>query len=98
MTTSTPRRWYKTQRWQRLRARQLRDSPLCAFCLRQGRITPATVCDHTEPHSGDQQKFWDAGNLQSLCKPCHDSDKQRIEKGGPPKPTIGLDGWPVTSG
>jgi hypothetical protein len=30
-----------------------------------------------------------------LCKECHDSDAQAIEKGGQPKQTIGVDRWPV---
>lgn len=85
-------RWYKTARWQRLRAEQLRREPVCAMCL--PRCVPASICDHVEPHRGDHDKFW-SGPFQSLCKPCHDSVKQRIEKGGKPKPTIGVDGWPA---
>jgi 5-methylcytosine-specific restriction protein A len=86
------KRWYKTARWQRLRLEQLRKEPYCAFCL--PRIVPARICDHVQPHRGDEAKFW-AGPFQSLCKPHHDSDKQRIEKGGKPKPNIGIDGWPI---
>lgn len=85
---------YNDVQWRKLRARQLRDDPLCRMCKARGQITLATICDHIEPHKGDIEKFW-AGPFQSLCKPCHDSDKQRIEKGGKPKPFIGLDGWPV---
>ena len=32
--------------WRTARLRFLRNNPLCAECLRQGRITPATVVDH----------------------------------------------------
>ncbi len=91
-TTEPPyKRWYKTSRWQKLRLEQLRREPLCAMC--KPRITPATVCDHTEPHRGDEEKFW-SGPFQSLCATHHNSDKQRIEKGGTPKRRIGVDGWP----
>jgi hypothetical protein len=31
-------------------------------------VTPATICDHVEPHHGDVNKFW-LGPFQSLCKP-----------------------------
>jgi 5-methylcytosine-specific restriction protein A len=86
--------WYKTYRWQKLRERHLAGDPLCVMCRKEGRTTIAKICDHREAHRGDPVKFWDAENLQSLCKPHHDSDKQRIEKGGKPKVSIGLDGWP----
>jgi 5-methylcytosine-specific restriction protein A len=87
------KRWYKTSRWQKLRARQLRLEPLCRMC--KPRATPATVCDHVERHRGDPVKFW-AGPFQSLCKPCHDRDKQTIERGGVVKVPVGNDGWPAS--
>lgn len=55
---------------------------------------PATVCDHVDPHRGDEVKFF-SGPFQSLCADCHDTDKQRIERGGKARPVIGADGWPV---
>jgi 5-methylcytosine-specific restriction protein A len=58
------------------------------------RPTIANVADHIEPHRGDDKKFWNPDNLQSLCFTHHNSDKQRIEKGGKPKQSIGIDGWP----
>lgn len=88
------RRWYKTARWQKLRAHQLNTEPLCLYCRQAGRITEARVCDHVEPHKGDELKFW-SGPFQSLCKPCHDRDKQSEERTGRAKVTIGTDGWPV---
>lgn len=87
------KRWYKTARWQKLRARFLYHNPLCVMCSAEGRTTVATICDHKERHGGDEAKFW-TGPFQSLCKPHHDSDKQRIEKGGKAKAVIGVDGWP----
>jgi len=82
-------RWYKTARWQRLRSHQLQREPLCAMCKRI-----AEVCDHIEPHKGDEQRFWQ-GPFQSLCASCHNSDKQRMEHGNKPRPRIGIDGWPA---
>lgn len=80
--------------WQKARLRHLQDNPLCVFCLKEKRITLATVVDHIIPHRGDQALFWDAGNWQSLCPTHHSSDKQRLEGGKEPKKTIGLSGWP----
>ena len=47
----------------------------------QGRRTPATVVDHIVPHKGDKKLFWDSGNWQPLCGPCH-SRKTAKEDGG----------------
>ena len=62
------------QRWQKARKRFLSAHPLCAECQRQNppRYVKATVVDHVVPHRGDPVLFWDEGNWQPLCKPCHD--------------------------
>ncbi|WP_348626989.1 HNH endonuclease [Mesorhizobium sp. WSM3873] len=88
------RKLYGTARWQRRRSSQLKAHPLCKLCLGKGHVIVATVCDHVIPHRGDERLFWDAGNLQSLCGPCHSSEKQQIELHGYSN-EIGLDGWPV---
>lgn len=69
-------------RWRKARETYLRKHPLCVDCERLGRTTPATVVDHIVPHRRDQELFWDKANWQSLCKRCHDSHKQRLEKSG----------------
>jgi len=85
---------YGTWRWQKKRKAFLKANPICVMCYARGIITVARIADHIEPHKGDEAKFW--GNaLQALCKQCHDSDKQRIERGSKPKPITGEDGWPV---
>lgn len=50
--------------------------------LKLGRYVAATVVDHIVPHRGDMKLFWDRDNWQALCKACHDSHKQRLEKSG----------------
>jgi len=45
-----------------------------------GRIEPATLVDHVDPHHGDPDKFWDTSMWQSSCKWHHDSVKQRLEQ------------------
>lgn len=67
-------------RWQRRRAQQLRDEPLCRFCAALGHVVAATIADHVVPHRGDPELF--EGELQSLCKRCHDSTKQQLEVSG----------------
>lgn len=69
-------------RWQKARAGYLMRHPLCVMCEREGRETLASVVDHITPHKGDTSLFWDSDNWQPLCKPHHDSTKQRIEARG----------------
>lgn len=74
------RRWYKSQRWQRLRAFVLaRDGYACARCGRTGEGRALHV-DHVDPHRGDAARFW-SGPFQVLCAGCH-GRKQREEGGG----------------
>jgi 5-methylcytosine-specific restriction protein A len=68
-------------KWQQAGKRFLLDNPLCVYCQKVGRITPATVVDHIIPHRGDEELFWDVSNWQSLCKRCHDSVKAKEERG-----------------
>lgn len=77
------RKWYKTARWQKLRWSVLvRDLFTCCRCRRIEGNTSLLVADHVKPHRGDETMFWDAENLQCLCKPCHDRDKQAEERAG----------------
>lgn len=85
---------YNNRRWRTLRARFLKANPLCAYCEREGTMTPATIADHKTPHRGDPALMWDEGNLQPLCKRHHDSAKQAEEKGRTYS-NPGPDGWPL---
>lgn len=83
MASSSPyHHLYNTKQWRRLRHYHLQDNPLCVFCLAKGNTTAANIADHIKPHRGDVSLFYEASNIQSLCKRCHDSTKQRMEKGG----------------
>ncbi|MCA2012409.1 HNH endonuclease [Cereibacter sphaeroides] len=66
-------------RWEHPLAMQCRElKALGRADLMSGRA-PDLVADHIEPHRGATELFWDPGNLQCLCKPCHDKHKQRAE-------------------
>lgn len=83
-------------RWQKSRDSHLSRFPFCSMCSTLERPVAATVVDHkTAPKlkdakdSGDAARikgawklFWDPGNWASLCKFCHDSTKQRLERSG----------------
>lgn len=59
-------------------------------------MVAASVVDHKIAHRGDMTLFWDKANWQSLCKPCHDSWKQRLEKSG--RDGCSVDGIPMAAG
>jgi 5-methylcytosine-specific restriction protein A len=90
---SARERGYNT-RWEKARKTYLMRNPLCVMCQKEGRVTAATVVDHIIPHKGDTALFWDTeNNWMSLCAHCHNSTKQRMEKGR--FQVVGEDGWPV---
>ena len=91
--TTPRRRLYKTARWLRLRDAQLAREPLCRFHAERGETVPADTVDHVIPHRGDEALFF-AGELQSLCKACHDVVKQGEERRGF-RVDIATDGWPI---
>lgn len=43
---------------------------------RRGETVVATVANHIKPHRGNWTLFAE-GELESLCKPCHDGEAQR---------------------
>jgi len=71
-----------TSKWRKARGFYLAKHPLCRRHERLGKVVEATVVDHIIPHKGDMRLFWDSSNWQGLCKPCHDSWKQGLEKSG----------------
>ncbi len=81
-------------KWQKAREHFLSQprNVLCVMCEADGRVKAASVVDHVVPHRGDLKLFWDRKNWQPLCKPCHDSRKQSIERGGSEPDAFGNDG------
>lgn len=69
-------------KWQSYRKGFLLENPLCVMCQAKEIVKEATVVDHIKKHEGDQELFWNPDNHQAVCKHCHDSVKQRLEKSG----------------
>ena len=63
-------KFYDHKVWRRIRKAQLKKHALCEICLKEGRQTVATVCDHINPLWESWKEFI-AGPFQSLCKECH---------------------------
>jgi 5-methylcytosine-specific restriction endonuclease McrA len=70
------------RKWRKARRAYLAEHPFCVMCQREGRMTLATVVDHTTPHRGSPALFWDVANWQSLCELHHNAAKQAEEKSG----------------
>lgn len=52
-------------------------------CAARGIAEPlGTIGDHITAHRGDRRLQLDPDNIQTLCKPHHDSTKQREERSG----------------
>ncbi|MDR3217157.1 MAG: HNH endonuclease [Clostridiaceae bacterium] len=64
------KKFYNSEAWRRLAKRQLRLAPLCAECMRAGRVQPAEIADHIKPIREGGARL-DGENLQSLCMACH---------------------------
>jgi 5-methylcytosine-specific restriction protein A len=67
---SAHKRGYTT-RWRKVAKTYLATHPLCVSCLLRSETRLAVDVDHIIPHRGDPELFWDVGNWQGLCKPCH---------------------------
>ncbi|KEP68408.1 hypothetical protein DL1_11885 [Thioclava dalianensis] len=77
------RAWYSTARWQKLSLKvRVAANFTCVRCHRLAIGKGQSIADHKIPHRGDAALFWDEGNLQCLCKACHDGAKQREESAG----------------
>lgn len=64
-------------RWRKASKAYLAHHPQCVACL-----GPANLVDHVHRVEGpDDQRFWDQGNWQALCHPCHNRKTIR-EDGG----------------
>lgn len=80
---------HHTYRWQKLRARILKAEPLCRKCQRR-----AVEVDHVKPVS-QGGAFFRRGNLQALCRACHEA-KTAAEATKAPR--FCGHGWPSDAG
>lgn len=76
------RKWYSTARWRKLRwAVLVRDRFTCQRCGKLEGNTSQLVADHKRKHGGNEARFFDMDGIETLCAPCHNSAKQKLEHG-----------------
>jgi 5-methylcytosine-specific restriction endonuclease McrA len=63
---------YSSPQWRALRDAHLAECPICTRC---GRL--AEIAHHVTEHQGDPELFYNAGNLESLCRVCHEQHHRR---------------------
>jgi hypothetical protein len=64
-------------RWAKFRLAFLMANPLCEYCAADGRVEPATVCDHDEPARDLPNHY--ATTFTALCGRHHRGEKARVE-------------------
>jgi 5-methylcytosine-specific restriction endonuclease McrA len=72
--------FYRSARWKKVRAMQLRKEPLCVECNRV-----AGIVDHIKEIKDGGEKL-NLDNLQSMCKSCHSKKtarEKRVREGSP---------------
>lgn len=82
--------------WRKARAAFLAEHPTCLYCEQAGRLTPATVVDHSGGH-GKGVAFWDVSAWIPVCRPCHDGTAKQRDRSGTIR-GAGVDGRPLDPG
>lgn len=74
-------KFYTSEKWKRKRAAILaRDKYQCQICKRYGRMRQATEVHHIVHLEDDPSRAFDASNLISLCKACHNAQHPEKQK------------------
>lgn len=91
--------FYKSREWKALRLKCLqRDGHRCVKCGADVRRLGASRVDHIETVKARPELAMVLSNLRTLCVACdakRHSEKGGHNRSGPPRPTIGVDGFPI---
>jgi 5-methylcytosine-specific restriction protein A len=78
------------RRWREESKEFLKLHPFCQCddCRRLAIPLRATIVDHSIPHRGDRELFWDKSNWRAMAKVCHDRKTAKRDGGfGRRRPT-----------
>ena len=70
-------RFYASNQWKKLRRSKLSDQPLCEECLRNGKVTSATIVHHKTEVKENWSKRLDYDTLESICQSCHNKEHKK---------------------
>ena len=74
--------FYLSPPWRRFREWFVRRHPLCEMCEREGRTERTVIVDHIRELKDGGARY-DEGNVQSLCRACHNKKTaQEMKKRG----------------
>ena len=73
--------FYRSPEWRCLRDYILSKKPLCDYCLKRDRITPAECVDHKIDIKIRPDLRLDMNNLQTLCHNCHSKKTAQDQSG-----------------
>lgn len=86
------RKAYNSTQWRNLRNTYIKQNPLCAECLRKGKVTPAEDIHHIKSPFKTGEINWhlllDYDNLEGLCKSCHSEHHNKEQGFIPPQEII----------
>jgi len=90
------RAFYDSPQWRTLRAKHIKRNPCCCQCGKRSRFM---TVDHKQPRRRAPALALDPANLQTLCRPCHDSTKRHTEWNDqhPMGGGVGIDGFPLSA-
>lgn len=75
------RSFYHSKEWKAVRLIALtRDNFICVECKKNNKITKAEIVDHVIELRDDYSKRLELTNLQSLCRPCHNTKTEQERK------------------
>jgi 5-methylcytosine-specific restriction protein A len=63
--------YYGSSRWKALARQAVRDAPYCEACGASRADGAILEAHHRTPPRGNEELFFDRGNLQTLCRACH---------------------------
>ena len=70
----------RASKMEKYKSKAIKQEPLCARCLNEGKVTSGAHVDHVFPHRRDNARFT-VNLFQTLCQSCHTLKTQDENRG-----------------